>query len=188
MKNKIKQFLLEKHRFFNGKVVAMTVACVAVLGSGAYLLLSKSSSDILRRGSAVAIESFEDIFLPQASEEIVSEVAVSSSSFASDGKISQGTSSLAREGMGNPASADNSYARQKAKEKSSTAESAKAIGEINSAASTSGPSILRTVSAGNIFRFPPLYQKPKTTILLPRRAVRLIALFRRRSSRTYRAV
>jgi hypothetical protein len=150
MKNKIKQFLLEKHRFFNGKVVAMTVACVAVLGSGAYLLLSKSSSDILRRGSAVAIESFEDIFLPQASEEIVSEVAVSSSSFASDGKISQGTSSLAREGMGNPASADNSYARQKAKEKSSTAESAKAIGEINSAASTSGPSTLRTVSAGNI--------------------------------------
>ena len=153
MENQTEQILLKKHRFLNGKVVAASVACAAILGGGAYLLLSKSSPDILKRSSAVAVESFEDIFLPQTAREIISEVAVSSSSFVSGGETSKETSSLAEENMGIPAIADNSYSHKKAQEKSLAVNDAGAGEKDSGVAITNTSPLLKPVPAGI---FPPV--------------------------------
>ncbi len=95
----------KKHRIFKGKVVWGVAMLVVILGATAYLASSKNARGLLGQSGAIAIKSFANVFMPNASDTLVSEIDLTSRSLlnatgAGSREISSAASETAAQQVG----------------------------------------------------------------------------------------
>jgi len=83
--NNQKETFYEKKREISKKKVVVTIATVIlVIAIGIFFSLAKNMRDFLKQDSAIAMESFRNIFAPSSSPGAVSEIDLASSGFLND--------------------------------------------------------------------------------------------------------